>query len=376
MTEINISLDELPLAPSIKGDRPYGAPQLDVAVALNVNENPYPPTGKVKSKLLAALERSLAEINRYPDREALELRADLADYLGFNLSSENIWVANGSNEIITQLLQAFGGPGRKLLTFSPTYSMYPEYARNTHTDFVAVPRRADFSLDASGMLAAVAEHNPDIILIANPNNPTGTLVPVVEIAELCRNTDAIVIIDEAYQEFTQFPEDSSLAMLPRFPRLAVVRTMSKAFAFAGARVGYLASSPSMVDACRIVRLPYHLSTQTQVMARVVLANAPTMLAKVEALREECQALQEWLRLQGLDVIPSEANFCLFGPFVDRHEAWEELLKRGILVREVGPEGYLRVSAGTPEDMAAFRDALVEVLQGSELDHKANARLKE
>ena len=376
MTEINISLDELPLAPSIKGDRPYGAPQLEVDVALNVNENPYPPSGKVRSKLLAAVEKSLAEINRYPDREALELRADLAKYLGFNLAAENIWVANGSNEIITQLLLAFGGPGRKLLTFSPTYSMYPEYARNTHTEFVSVPRRADFSLDAKGMLAAVEEHQPDIVLIANPNNPTGTLVPVAEIAELCRRSDAIVIIDEAYQEFTQFPEDSSLALLPRFPRLAVARTMSKAFAFAGARVGYLAASPAVVDACRIVRLPYHLSTQTQVLAQVVLANAPTMLAKVQALREECQAVQEWLRLQGLDVIPSEANFCLFGPFADRHEVWEELLNRGVLVREVGPEGYLRVSAGTPDDMAAFRDALVEVLPGSELNLEASARLKE
>ncbi len=300
-------------------------------------------------------------VNRYPDREARDLRADLARYLGFGLGTDNIWVANGSNEVMTHLLQAFGGPGRRLLTFTPTYSMYPEYARNTYTDYVTVSRRHDYSIDTDLVLDAIEEHSPDIILLCTPNNPTGTQLPVSVISEICEQTDAIVIVDEAYQEFTEVPDDSALALLPRFAHLVVSRTMSKAFALAGGRVGYLAATPAIVDACRIVRLPYHLSAQTQALARVALANTREMLGQVDVLREQNQKIQQWLRAQGLEVVPSQANFCLFGRFADRHAAWQGLLDRGVLVRETGPAGYLRVSAGTPAEMASFREALTEVL---------------
>ncbi|MCT3012957.1 histidinol-phosphate transaminase [Propionibacterium freudenreichii] len=356
-----ISLAELPLRPELVGEEPYGAPQLDVPVALNTNENPYSPSVLVRAQMAAAIERVARTLNRYPDREALELRADLAKYLGFGLHARNIWVANGSNEVMTHVLSAFGGPGRTVLTFTPTYSMYPEYARNTHTNYVTVPRKPDFTLDSELVLQAVAEHHPDVILITTPNNPTGTLTPVKVVEEILERTDALVVVDEAYQEFTEFPEDSALALLPRFGRLIVSRTMSKAFALAGGRVGYLAAAPAVVDACRIVRLPYHLSAQTQAIARVALANKSELLAQVDELRQACQDLQDWLRRTGLDLVPSQANFCLFGRFVDRHAVWQALLDEGVLVRETGPEGFLRVSAGTPEEMAAFRAALGPII---------------
>lgn len=356
-----ITLAELPLRPELVGQAPYGAPQLDVPVQLNVNENPYPPSPKVCTEMAEAIGEAAATLNRYPDREARPLRTDLANYLGFGLTADNIWVANGSNEAMTHLLSAFGGPGRTLLTFTPSYSMYPEYARNTHTEFQTAARRPDYSLDTELVLAAIAEHHPDVVLIASPNNPTGTRTPVRVIEEICEQADCLVVVDEAYQEFTELPDDSALALLSRFGRLVVSRTMSKAFALAGGRVGYLAAAPAVVDACRIVRLPYHLSTQTQVLARVALAHADEMLDQVAALRQTCQDLQGWLGSRGLRVIPSESNFCLFGMFDDRHLIWQELLDRGVLVRETGPDGYLRVCAGTPEEMLAFRTALSAVL---------------
>ena len=361
-----ITLAELPLRPELVGEQPYGAPQLDVPVMLNVNENPFPPSPRVRQQMASAVLEMARTVNRYPDREAYELRKDLARYLGFGLGADQIWVGNGSNEVMTHLLQAFGGPGRTLLTFTPTYSMYPEYARNTHTRYVTVPRRRDFSVDAELVLAAVEEHHPDMVLLCTPNNPTGTQTPVSVIQEICQQVDCLVIVDEAYQEFTEVPEDSALALLPSCGRLIVSRTMSKAFAMAGGRVGYLAAAPAVVDACRIVRLPYHMSAQTQALARVALANTREMLGQVEVLREQCQLIQEWLRNRGLQVVPSQANFCLFGRFTDRHAVWADLLKHGVLVRETGPAGYLRVSAGSPDEMAIFRDSLTEVLPNHEI----------
>ena len=361
-----ISLAELPLRPELVGEEPYGAPQLSVPVCLNVNENPYPPSDRTRAQMGKAIAEAARQFNRYPDREAQALRADLASYLGFGLTADHVWATHGSNEVMAQLLQAFGGPGRKLLTFTPSYSMYPEYARNTHTEFVTVPRQPDYTLDPDLVVAAVEEHQPSVLLICTPNNPTGTVTPVTVIEEILERTSCMVIVDEAYQEFTEVPEDSSLALLPRFGRLVVSRTMSKAFALAGVRLGYIAAAPAVVDACRIVRLPYHLSASTQVIARVALAHRHEMLDKVSELRGACQELQSWLRSQGLDVIPSQSNFCLFGRFADRHAVWASLLERGVLVRETGPQGYLRVTAGTPAEMAAFKKELREVLPGAGL----------
>lgn len=354
-----ITLADLPLRADLVGQEPYGAPQLQVPVVLNVNENPYPPSPLIRHEMAAAIVAAAGTLNRYPDREATELRADLARYLGHGLTADRVWAANGSNEIMAHLLTAFGGPGRRMLTFTPSYSMYPEYARNTCTEFVTVPRRADFGLDAGLVLDAIRETEPTVVVIATPNNPTGTVVGLDVIDEVCSGTEAIVVVDEAYQEFSSGP--SALELLDRHPRLVVSRTMSKAFALAGGRVGYLAADAAIVDACRIVRLPYHLSAQTQAVARVALAHADELLAQVRQLAAEARGFEAWAKGRGYAVIDSQANFTLVGRFADRHQVWQDLLDRGILIRETGPDGYLRVSAGTPEEMAALRAALDDLL---------------
>lgn len=361
-----ISLGDLPLRADLVGAEPYGAPQLVVPVVLNVNENPYPPSEAVRREMADAVVDVAAGLNRYPEREALELRRDLADYLGGGLRPESIWVANGSNEIMLHLLTAFGGPGRRVLAFTPTYSMYPEYARNTCTGYVTVPRKPDFTLDADLILGAIEEHEPTVVLIATPNNPTGTITSPEVIDEVCRGTNAIVVVDEAYQEFARTP--SALELMKKHPRLVVSRTMSKAFALAGGRVGYLAAQPAVVDACRIVRLPYHLSAQTQAVARVALRHQEELLGRVHELAAEARAFEGWLRGREYTVVESEANFTLFGAFADRHDVWQQLLDRGVLIRETGPDGFLRASAGTPDEMATLRDALDDIsptLQGVE-----------
>jgi len=351
-------LAALPLRPELVGEEPYGAPQLDVPVCLNVNENPYPPSDRTAAEMADAVRT--ASFNRYPDREFRALRTQLAAYLGHGLTADHVWAANGSNEVMTHVLGAFGGPGRRVLSFTPTYSMYPEYARNTHTGYATAPRRPDHTLDAGLVLDAVARHDPTVVLITTPNNPTGTTTPLAVLEEVLTGTDAIVVVDEAYQEFSRTPAETAVRLLPRFGNLVVSRTMSKAFAFAGGRLGYLAAAPAVVDACRIVRLPYHLSVQTQAVASVALRHAPEMLARVDDLRAARDELLERLPALGFEVVDSDANFVLFGRFADRHAAWAQLLEQGVLVRETGPEGFLRVSAGTPAEMEAFYAALAHV----------------
>jgi len=362
-----------PLREELRGIEPYGAPQLDVPVALNVNENPYPPSSRVVADVATAVAEAAATLNRYPDREFVELRKGLADYLntelldgragGSDIGPDQVWAANGSNEVMLQLLQAFGGPGRTAVSFAPTYSMYPEYARDAMTAWVAGRRHEDFSFDLDHATEVIAEHRPSVVLLPSPNNPTGTALPHDVIGTLCElavRHDGIVVIDEAYAEFRRDGTPSALELLDAHPNLVVTRTMSKAFALAGARLGYLAAAPEICDALRVVRLPYHLSSVTQATASAALRHAEELLANVAELRAERDRTVAWLREQGFEVADSDANFCLFGRFEDRHAVWQRLLDRGVLIRETGPDGWLRVSIGTAEEMAAFRAALLEV----------------
>jgi histidinol-phosphate aminotransferase len=360
----DITLADLPVRDELRGELPYGAPQLYVPVALNVNENPYPPGDAVVADIVAVVGEVARSLNRYPDREALALRTDLAAYLSAEgecaLTAANLWPANGSNEIMQQLLLAFAGPGRTVLSFAPTYSMYPEYARDTHSTWVAGRRADDFAIDIADAREAIAQHRPSVVLLASPNNPTGTALPLADVEALVDAAPGIVVVDEAYGEFRRAGVRSALSLLPQHPRLVVTRTMSKAFALAGGRLGYLAAHPAAVDAVRIVRLPYHLSAISQAVARVALAHSTSLLATVDQLRAERDRTVEWLRANGLQAADSDANFVLFGTFPDRHLIWQGLLDRGVLIRETGPDGWLRVSIGTPEEMSAFRTALQEV----------------
>ncbi len=355
---------QLPLRPELVNETAYGAPQVDAPVRLNVNENPYAPSPAVIADIEHAVAEAAAGVNRYPDRDAAALRSDLAEYLGHGLGKGQIWAANGSNEVLSQVFTAFAGPGRSALTFAPSYSMYPEYARNTFTRWETAQRRTDFTIDVDDALKVIAEQRPDVVIVANPNNPTGTWTPVDDLAAICDAAPGIVVIDEAYAEFASPGTHSALELLSAYPRLAVCRTMSKAFAFAGVRLGYLAADPEFVAALQIVRLPYHLSDLTQAAARAALGHAAEMLGQVDRLRTERDRLVAWLAGHGLQVADSQANFVLFGRFADRHTVWQQLTERGVLIRETGPAGWLRVSVGTPDEMAAFRAALDEILPGT------------
>jgi len=348
----------------LAGMTPYGAPQLDVAVRLNTNENPYHPPSELVAAIGAAAARAAAGLNRYPDRDARALRADLAAYLGHGLAGPQLWAANGSNEVIQQLLQAYGGPGRSATGFEPSYSMHPRIAKTTGTRWIPAARDPDFGLDADRAAAHIRREQPDVVFLTSPNNPTGTALGLTAIEAVCAAAPGLVV-DEAYAEFARPGKPSALELLPRWRNLAVTRTMSKAFALAGARVGYLAADPAVVEGVLLVRLPYHLSALTQAAARAALAHAPQLLATVDVLRAERDATVRWLRDQGLSAADSDANFVLFGEFGDRHAVWQALLDRGVLIRETGPERWLRVSIGTHAEMAAFRAALTAVLQQTE-----------
>ena len=360
-----------PIRPELAGIEPYGAPQLPVElvpVQLNVNENPYGPSEECVTDIAAAAAEAARTLNRYPDREFVALRTALASYLSRDvageITSDQVWAANGSNEVMLQLLQAFGGPGRTALSFAPTYSMYPEYARDTMTEWVAGRREDDFSLDLDRARALIEEVRPHVVLLPSPNNPTGTALPPEAITALCEavGEGGVVVVDEAYGEFRRAGVPSALELLPAHRNLVVTRTMSKAFAAAGLRLGYLAADPAICDAIRVVRLPYHLSAVTQASALAALRHAPELLGNVDQLRAQRDKTVAWLRDQGHQVADSDANFCLFGTFRDRHAVWQGLLDRGVLVRETGPDGWLRVSIGTPEEMAAFEDALIDLME--------------
>jgi histidinol-phosphate aminotransferase len=361
------TLADLPLREDLRDEHPYGAPQLDVPVVLNVNENPYPVAPEIVADIAAAVAQAAVGLNRYPDREFLDLRADLAAFLktesGAELAPEQIWAANGSNEVMLHVLQAFGGPGRTALSFAPTYSMYPEYARDTLTTWVTGRRAEDFTIDVDHAREQIRRYRPSVVLLTSPNNPTGTALPLATVEAVLAEADgAVVVVDEAYGEFRRTGTPSALELLPQHGNLAVSRTMSKAFSLAGARVGYLAGSRAVVDALRIVRLPYHLSAITQATARAALKHSARLLSTVDEIRTRRDETVVWLRDNGFEVAESDANFVLFGRFEDRHAVFQGLLDRGVLIRETGPDGWLRVTIGTAEEMERFRTALEEVVQ--------------
>ncbi len=353
-----VTLADLPLREDLVGTSPYGAPQLDVPVRVNTNENPYPPSDALVADLAASVAAAAVDLNRYPDRDAVALRASLADYLsrstGVPLTGANVWAANGSNEILLQLLQAFAGPGRAALGFEPSYSMHPIIASGTRTTWLSCPRRADFTVDTSAAVELVADRKPDVLFVTSPNNPTGGSLPLDDVARLAEVTPGIVVVDEAYAEFSARP--SAIELIETFPqKLVVVRTMSKAFAFAGGRLGYLAAAPAVIDALLLVRLPYHLSTLTQAAALAALRHADDTLASVAHLVAERNRVAAALTELGLRVIESDANFLLFGEFADAKATWQQYLDTGVLVRDVGIPGYLRATIGTD----AENDVLVK-----------------
>ncbi|WP_206957335.1 histidinol-phosphate transaminase [Trinickia acidisoli] len=360
-----IAFADLPIRDELKSQHAYGAPQLDVPVRLNVNENPYPPSQVLAERIAQAVAEAATQAHRYPDRDFTQLRSSLATYLthdtGVAVDPDQVWAANGSNEVLQQILQVFGGPGRSALIMTPAYAMYEEYCRTTFTQLHTLPRKEDFDVDLDRAIATIQALQPSVILLTSPNNPTGTALSLETIEAILEVAPGMVVIDEAYTEFRRHGVPSAVALLPRHPRLIVSRTLSKAFKFAGARVGYCACAAAIVDAIKLVRLPYHLSAFTQAAACAALAARDEMLSQVEILKAERDETVRWLRGLDLEVPDSDANFVMFGRFEDRHLIWSELLRDGVLIRETGPRGYLRVSIGTPEEMTAFRTALLKAM---------------
>ena len=357
----------LPVRDDLVGKKPYGAPQLPDAIQLNVNENPFPPSAGLVADLASAVATAAKTLNRYPDRDAVALRTDLAAYLtrvtGVSLDVNQVWAANGSNEVLQQVCQAFGGPGRVALGFEPSYSMHPLLAAGTSTGWVSEQRASDFTLSASIAVAAVERHQPAITFLTTPNNPTGTVTGLDVVAAVCEASAGMVVVDEAYAEFGGTV--SATTLLHQHPRLIVSRTMSKAFSGAGLRLGYLAASADVVDVLQLVRLPYHLSAITQAAARAALTHTDELLGTVEAVKAQRDRMVDGLTGLGLTVVPTEANFLLFGPFPDPPATWQALLDRGVLVRDLsggpGLSGWLRVNAGTEAETTAFLDAVADVL---------------
>jgi histidinol-phosphate aminotransferase len=348
---------DLPLRDDLRGRSPYGAPQLDVPVRLNTNENSYPVPESVVDAIAKAVQAELRDLNRYPDRDAVALRTDLADYLGHGLTVANVWAANGSNEVQQQLLQAFAGPGRTALGFGPSYSMHPLLAAGTGTRWIGALRDPDFGLTPSSATAQLREHDPDLVFLCSPNNPTGTVLDPAVIDAVLAVAKGMVVVDEAYAEFARPGTPTALGLLPGHPRLVVTRTMSKAFGFAGGRLGYLAADPAVVDAVQLVRLPYHLSALTQAAARAALAQRDVLLGTVDAIKRQRDRIVSALRARGIRVADSDANFVLFEVGGDQRIAWQRLLDQGVLVRDVGLAGWLRVTAGTPSETDAFLGAV-------------------
>lgn len=360
------------LRPDLRGQSAYGAPQLDVPVALNTNENSYPVPDVVVESITAVVRAAASGLNRYPDREFTELREALAAYLsrsGTAIEASQVWAGNGSNEVLLHLLQAFGGPGRRALGFTPAYSMHPIITRTTGTIWIdgmrGVAGAGAFDLDVDSAVSQVREHDPHVVFLCSPNNPTGTALglDVVE-AVYDAAPQALIVVDEAYAEFARPGTPSALTLLADRPRLVVTRTMSKAFALAGARLGYLAADDAVTDALRLVRMPYHLGSQTQAVALAALAHTDLMLATVGVIKDQRDRIVAALPGLGLDPVPSDANFVLFGRFADAAATWRALLDQGVLVRDVGIPHYLRVTAGTPEETTAFLHALHNIKESA------------
>ena len=360
----NVTLTELPLREDLRGKSPYGAPQLIVPVRLNTNENPHPPTRALIDDVTASVQVAVGDLHRYPDRDAVALRTDLAAYMtaqtGTEVSVENLWAANGSNEILQQLLQAFGGPGRSAIGFVLSYSMHPIISDGTQTAWLVANRADDFSLDADVAMQAIKENNPDIVFVASPNNPSGQSVSLDELRRLLdAMSTGILILDEAYGEFSS--QRSAVKLIDEYPtKLVVTRTMSKAFAFAGGRLGYLIAAPALIEAMLLVRLPYHLSSLTQAAARAALRHADDTLGSVAKLIAERDRVTEALTGMGFRVIPSDANFVLFGEFSDASATWQRYLDEGVLIRDVGIQGYLRATTGLAEENDALLEASARI----------------
>lgn len=355
--------DWLPLAQRLQELSPYGAPQIPAEATMNTNENPYPISPELSAAIASRIQSVATNLNRYPDRDANVLRKGIAGFInqlsGTSLTEKNVWAANGSNEIIQSLYLAFGDGGA--LGFTPSYSMHPLIAQVTNTHWIDGKRREDFTLDIDSAISEIKKESPSLLFITTPNNPTGTSISIEEISQLAEATTGLLVIDEAYAEFSD--EISAVTLIEKYPHVVVSRTMSKAFSFAGVRLGYLLADPAVIDALLLVRLPYHLSALTQAAAEVALEYRDELLGNVAALIEGRKWIESELKALGLTVVDSKANFLLFSGFdIPAPTLWKALLDEGVLIRDVGLSAHLRVTIGSEAENRLFINALTKILK--------------
>lgn len=337
-------------APQLEGLVPYDPKYLPAEAYLSANENPR----DVDAEVRAAISRRIAEVplNRYPDPLANRLRDMIAEANG--LDRESVLLGNGGDELLFDLALAWGGPGRAFLNLPPTFSVYAANARLTNTRCVDVPRRPDFSIDEEAVLARVAQGDIDFIIVTSPNNPTGLRAPVAFIEELLAATDALVLVDEAYFEFSR---ETVRPLLEANENLAILRTFSKAFSLAGVRLGYILANPAVIEEFLKVRQPYSVDALSQAVGEVVFEMRARFEPGIREIIEERGRVSETLRtLPGLTVYPSDSNWVLFA-MEGAGEAWQYLYDHGVLVRDFSRaprlEGCLRATIGTPEQNDAF-----------------------
>ncbi|MGC8627635.1 MAG: histidinol-phosphate transaminase [Acidimicrobiales bacterium] len=337
----------------------YHSPQLSVQVRLNTNESPYPPPREWLEEVLS-LARDMA-FNRYPDRSAQALREALAELHG--VRPEQVFAANGSNEVLQCLCLAYGGPGRKAAMWEPTYALHSHIAHLTGTQLAQGTRRADFTLDLGSCKALLEKERPSLVFLCSPNNPTGLAEDPSVLSAIVAASEGLVVVDEAYGQFASW---SALELVDDEVPLVVVRTYSKAWSMAGLRLGYMVGPSEVVKSLERVALPYHLDMLKQAAGRVALQFSKQMEERVGTIIAERERLEESLMKMAVKVWPSQANFVLFRPHgLPGREVWESLAARSVLVRDSsswpGLEGCLRVSVGTPEENDRFLTALAEVL---------------
>lgn len=346
--------------PELDDISPYDAKDVRAEVRLSANENPHNLPGEILDKL-ADRVRGDIDFNRYPDPMATYLRTMIAEANG--LEPGNVLVGNGGDELLLDVVLAWGGPGRTLVDLPPTFAMYGIDARMTGTAVIEIPRLADFSVDADAVLACVAEQDPDIIVLANPNNPTGTMAPETLLIDVLKATDALVLVDEAYFEFSR---QTMRPHLERHFNLAILRTFSKAFSLAGLRAGYLLANQDVISELTKVRQPYSVNRFTQVAAALTFRERMVFEAGIrDTLRGRDRLEHGLASIRDVEVFPSEANFVLFR-VPQAAAVWRDLLHdHSVLVRDFsrtpGLDDCLRVTVGSDEEIERFLGAMEEIM---------------
>ncbi len=345
-------------SPHLADMRAYDPKYLPAQCVLSANESAIELPEELKASISEALNR--VPLNRYPDPLANKLRSEIAQSYG--LSCDQVLIGNGGDELLFNIALAWGGPGRICIDCPPTFSVYAHNAQLNHTQVVEIPRKADFSSDEEAILERVSKGDIDYLILTSPNNPTGNLEKPQFLRRLLESSDTLVLLDEAYVEFS---DTSMVDYVKTYPNLAILRTFSKAYRLAGLRLGYLLASPEVVSELLKVRQPYSVDTFSQIVGEKVYRSRDIFLPAIDEVVTEREKLYEKLHsLKELEVFPSFANYLLMR-VAGSHEIWQGLYDEGILVRDFshakGLKNCLRVSIGSPEENEAFYAALKELL---------------